>query len=52
MTFYEVLEQVRELLQRHGRMSYRALKRQFDLDDALPRGSQGRTHRGPTGGRG
>jgi class 3 adenylate cyclase/tetratricopeptide (TPR) repeat protein len=34
MTFYEVLEQVRELLQRHGRMSYRALKRQFQLDDA------------------
>jgi hypothetical protein len=34
MTFYEVLEQVRELLQRHGRMSYRALKRQFELDDA------------------
>src|SRR2546430_6068767 len=34
MTFYEVLEQVRELLQPHGRMSYRALKRQFELDDA------------------
>src|SRR5215218_7769113 len=34
MTFYDVLEQVRELLQRHGRMSYRALKRQFELDDA------------------
>ena len=33
MTFYEVLEQVIELLQRHGRVSYRALKRQFDLDD-------------------
>jgi class 3 adenylate cyclase len=34
MTFYEVLEQVVALLQRHGRMSYRALKRQFQLDDA------------------
>ena len=34
MTFYEVLEQVTALLQRHGRVSYRALKRQFDLDDA------------------
>jgi class 3 adenylate cyclase/tetratricopeptide (TPR) repeat protein len=34
MTFYEVLEQVRELLQRHGRLSYRALKRQFELDEA------------------
>src|SRR5919108_4027303 len=33
MTFYEVLEQVIALLQRHGRVSYRALKRQFDLDD-------------------
>jgi class 3 adenylate cyclase/tetratricopeptide (TPR) repeat protein len=33
MTFYEVLEQVQALLQRHGRMSYRALKRQFALDD-------------------
>jgi predicted ATPase/class 3 adenylate cyclase len=34
MTFYEVLEQVIALLQRHGRVSYRALKRQFALDDA------------------
>ena len=34
MTFYEVLAQVTTLLQRHGRVSYRALKRQFDLDDA------------------
>ena len=34
MTFYEVLAQVTALLQRHGRVSYRALKRQFDLDDA------------------
>ncbi len=33
MDFYEVLEQVIELLQRHGRVTYRALKRQFDLDD-------------------
>jgi hypothetical protein len=35
MAFYEVLEQVLTLLQRHGRVSYRALKRQFDLDDAF-----------------
>jgi hypothetical protein len=35
MEFYEVLERVVELLQRHGRVSYRALKRQFDLDDAF-----------------
>jgi class 3 adenylate cyclase len=34
MTFYEVLEQVVTLLQRHGRMSYRALTRQFQLDEA------------------
>lgn len=33
MDFYEVLEQVVVLLQRHGRVSYRALKRQFDIDD-------------------
>src|SRR5713101_652333 len=33
MTFYEVLEQVVTLLQRHGRMSYRALTRQFQLDE-------------------
>ncbi len=33
MTFYEVLEQVVVLLQQHGRVSYRALKRQFNLDD-------------------
>ena len=33
MTFYQVLEQGRDLLQHHGRISYRALKRQFDLDD-------------------
>jgi class 3 adenylate cyclase len=34
MTFYEVLDQVIALLQRHGRVTYRALKRQFDLYDA------------------
>src|SRR6516165_5819895 len=33
MTFYEMLEQVIILLQRHGRLSYRALKVQFELDD-------------------
>jgi hypothetical protein len=33
MTFIEVLEQVRELLRSKGRMSYRALLRQFALDD-------------------
>lgn len=33
MDFYDVLAQVIELLQREGRVSYRALKRQFGLDD-------------------
>src|SRR3989454_3552072 len=33
MTFDEVLTQVLALLQRQGRVSYRALKRRFDLDD-------------------
>jgi class 3 adenylate cyclase/tetratricopeptide (TPR) repeat protein len=33
MTFDEVLDQVRELLQSKGRVTYRALKRRFDLDD-------------------
>src|SRR5215471_11572468 len=33
MEFYEVLEHVLDLLQRHGRVTYRALKRQFHLDD-------------------
>src|SRR5713101_7094516 len=33
MTFDEVLEQVRELLQSKSRVAYRALKRRFALDD-------------------
>ena len=33
MDFYEVLDQVIDLLRGRGRVSYRALKRQFDLDD-------------------
>src|SRR6476620_3913248 len=35
MTFDEVLDRVLEMLQRRGRVSYRALKHQFDLDDAF-----------------
>ena len=34
MTFDEILAQVLDLLQRQGRVSYRALKRRFGLDDA------------------
>ena len=33
MTFDEVLDQVRTLLESQGRVSYRGLKRRFDLDD-------------------
>src|SRR5215510_5936541 len=33
MTFDEILSQVLELLQREGRVTYRALKRRFALDD-------------------
>jgi hypothetical protein len=33
MTFDDVLAQVVALLQRQGRVSYRALKRRFALDD-------------------
>jgi hypothetical protein len=35
MDFYAVLDQVVALLRRRGRVSYRALKRQFALDDEL-----------------
>jgi len=34
MDFYELVTQVLALLQRHKRVSYRALKRQFGIDDA------------------
>jgi hypothetical protein len=34
MRFYEVLDQVVALLRQRGRMTYRALKREFQLDDA------------------
>src|SRR5687768_2615884 len=33
--FYEVLDQVVALLQQRGRVTYRALKREFQLDDAF-----------------
>jgi hypothetical protein len=33
MTFDEILTQIIDLLKRQGRVSYRALKRRFDLDD-------------------
>src|SRR6266849_2856673 len=33
MTFYELVNQVIAVLQREGRVSYRALKREFNLTD-------------------
>lgn len=33
MTFEEILDQALAMLQRRGRMAYRTLKRQFNLDD-------------------
>ena len=33
MTFYDLIDQVSTLLRQRGRLSYRALKRQFELDD-------------------
>jgi hypothetical protein len=34
MTFEEILDQAIAMLQRRGRLTYGALKRQFSLDDA------------------
>ncbi len=33
MTFEEILDQAVAMLQRRGRLTYRTLRRQFDLDD-------------------
>ena len=33
MNFYSVVDQAIALLRQRGRVTYRALKRQFDLDD-------------------
>ena len=35
MGFYDVLDQVLDLLRHRGRVTYRALKREFNLDDAF-----------------
>ena len=35
MQFEEILDQAIAMLQRRGRVTYRALKRQFNLDDAF-----------------
>ncbi len=46
MTFDEVLTNVLDLLQRQGRVSYRALKRRFDLDDDYFEDLKAETHQG------
>ena len=35
MGFYEILDQVVDLLRRRGRVTYRALRREFQVDDAF-----------------
>jgi DNA segregation ATPase FtsK/SpoIIIE-like protein len=35
MEFYEILDQVMDIRRRRGRMSYRALQRQFHLDESF-----------------
>src|SRR5215218_6382434 len=35
MTFDEILDQIRELLQQRGRVTYRSLKLRYQLDDEL-----------------
>jgi len=36
MKFFEVVEQASALLQRKGRITYRALKREFTVDELVP----------------
>ena len=52
MGFYDVLDQVLDLLRRRGRVTYRALKREFSLDDDFLEDSERRTHPWPEAGRG
>ena len=47
VTFEEVLTQTIAMLQRLGCVSYRALKRQFAIDDAFLEDLKYETHRGP-----
>jgi hypothetical protein len=41
MDFYMVVDQVLDLLRQRARVTYRALKRQFDLDDRQRAGQRG-----------
>ena len=52
MTFEALLAQVIEVLQREERVSYRALQRRFDLDDAYLEDLKVGTDRGETAGQG
>ena len=52
MTFEEILDQAIALLQRRGRLTYGALKRQFQLDDAYLGRFESGTHRGTARGGG
>ena len=52
MDFVAVLDQVITLLRQRGRLTYRTLKRQFELDDAGPGGPEGGTHLRPAPGSG
>ena len=47
MRFYEILDQVVDLLRRRGRVTYRALKREFQVDDAFLEATDGRAGWGP-----
>ena len=48
MTFEEILDQALAMLQRRGRVAYRTLKRQFELDEDALEDSEDRTHQGAT----
>ena len=45
MTFDEVLDQVRDLLQQRGRVTYRSFKLRFQLDDEMLHGVVGGAER-------
>ena len=47
MTFNEVLSQTLAMLQQHGRVSHRALKRQFGIDDDFLEDSTAEIIEGP-----
>jgi hypothetical protein len=42
MTFEEILDHALAMLQRHGRLTYRTLKRRFQLDEAALAQMEGR----------